>query len=163
MKIFRIFSRRQGKTAAADPDGAGDWWSIGDHAECIYRGPWYQGGVVECAAGWGPQFGEVRVVEEISPITIPGSASPVSLGFARYRPNRFSSRAFRKVVPQADTVEAAEEVFTELIRRRPVRTPEKVAIARALAVQVALPVIGIVVAGYAFVLTAWAILPGAGL
>jgi hypothetical protein len=110
---------RAGKEAAAsgalDPEG----WQVGDLAECVASGTWFdhRGQPVP-----GPKPGQVLKVVAVSTGWTLGEPGVVlGLSFAAWPGNAWVARAFRKVRPRADDTTPAEAEFTELVRRR--RTP----------------------------------------
>ena len=153
MAWFDIFRAKRSRPSAI---ASAEDWQTGDQAECIFTGPWYRGGITPAPLGWGPQFGEVRVVAGTqlaspAPGTIP---EEVHLKFDRYGDRSFSAHAFRKVKPRADQAERADAAFIGTMER--IRQPARIS-ARTVFVRLVLPPLAGSIFLYSAALTVWAV------
>ncbi|HMO74539.1 MAG TPA: hypothetical protein PKD99_02445 [Sphingopyxis sp.] len=123
-RIFAIFARRQGNSAAPEDrrigDGEGDreTWAPGDLAEHVGAGVWFD------ILGFpqpGPRVGEVLCVAEVRIALDPRTGRYAQfLYFARFGPRGYLSTPFRKLTPRADAVEPADAAFLDDLKALPV-------------------------------------------
>ena len=87
-------------------------WKPGDLAECIFRGPWFDGaGTGE--PGAGPSLGEIRAVNEVQIRYCPFSGERLWLAFATFGHRRYAARLFRKITPRADAAERGDAAWLD--------------------------------------------------
>lgn len=115
---------RAGKDASdpgpVDPEG----WQVGDQAECLARGRWYQ--YPPLTPSEGPKSGAVLTVVGVTVRITPLDAKGmVCLSFAAWPGQHFDARCFRKLRPRADEATPAEAEFTALVRRKPTPAPPR--------------------------------------
>lgn len=111
---FSSFGRLDGDSAES--------WEVGDVAECISPGIWYQDGHGPADRN-GPQTGDRARVTKVRVVQIPLIGRRTFLYFAAYPGIGFIASCFRKVRPSADEATAADADFIDLLQSQPRQLP----------------------------------------